>query len=364
MNNISIIGIGKLGLSFALNLERKGYNVIGVDVNLSYVDQINNKTLKSDEPNVEEYLASSKNFIATTDISKALTNDLIFIVVATPSLEEGGYDHSHIDDVIKSLRALGKQPTKKYLVISSTVMPGYCSTLQYIKEYNYEVVYNPEFIAQGTIIKDQCNPDIVLIGSESEEPKNIIEEIYKKLCENNPSICKMSLMEAEITKIALNCFLTTKIAYANMVGDVASKTKCNPDVILDAVGKDSRIGGKYLKYGFGFGGPCFPRDNKAFALFCVSKNIHPYISQATDESNQSHLKNQISEFKKSHEFGESVVVEGVAFKKGSTIIEESQQLKFALELVYAGYDVTIKDCESVINQLKKIYNNRFKYVIA
>jgi nucleotide sugar dehydrogenase len=364
MNNISIIGIGKLGLSFALNLERKGYNVIGVDVNLNYVDQINNKTLKSDEPKVEEYLSSSKNFIATTDISKALANDLIFIVVATPSLEGGGYDHSHIDDVIKSFRALGKQPTKKYLIISSTVMPGYCSTLKYIKEYNYEVAYNPEFIAQGTIIKDQCNPDIILIGSTSEEAKNLIEEIYKRLCDNKPSICKMSLMEAEITKIALNCFLTTKIAYANMVGDIALRTGCNPDVILDAIGKDSRIGGKYLKYGFGFGGPCFPRDNRAFASFCHTNYINAHISKATDESNQSHLKNQILEFKHSHDFGESVVIEGVAFKKDSTIIEESQQLKFAVELANEGYGVTIKDCASVIDQVQKIYGHRFKYVVS
>ncbi len=113
--NISIIGIGKLGICLALNLEKNGYNVIGIDLNQEYVNSINNKDLISDEPFVEEYLKNSKNLKATTDISKSLENNIIFITVATPSLSSGKYDHKQIDNVINQLLNCGKQLTKKYL---------------------------------------------------------------------------------------------------------------------------------------------------------------------------------------------------------------------------------------------------------
>jgi UDPglucose 6-dehydrogenase len=164
-NKISIIGIGKLGICLSLNLEKHGYEITGVDINEKYVNKINSKTLESDEPFVEDYLKNSKNFIATTDIEKSLLNKIIFIAVATSSLESGKYDHSQIENVINNILEFGPQNEKKYLVINCTTMPTYCEKLQEkIKSYNYEICYNPEFIAQGTIIKDQANPDIVLIG--------------------------------------------------------------------------------------------------------------------------------------------------------------------------------------------------------
>lgn len=361
-NKISIIGIGKLGICLSLNLEKCGYEVIGVDVSEEYVNKINRKNLKSDEAFVEEYLSKSNNFIATTDIKKALSNKVIFITVATPSLESGRYDHTQIENVITQILQYGVQNEKKYLVINCTTMPTYCEKLHNrIKKYNYEVCYNPEFIAQGTIIKDQSNPDTVLIGCQSNEAYELIANIYKKLCINNPSYHKMSTTEAEIMKIALNCFLTTKISYANMVGDIAKKVNCDADVILKAIGSDSRIGNKYLKYGFGFGGPCFPRDNRAFGLFCEEHGIYPHISYATDLSNKSHLLYQVEQVIKSGI--NNITIDTVTYKPESNILEESQKLKFALELVEKGINVSIIEKEKIINNLKEKYGNKFNYII-
>jgi nucleotide sugar dehydrogenase len=362
--NISIIGIGRLGICLALNLEKNGYKVIGIDVNREYVESINNKTLKSDEPSVEAYLKDSKNFAAVMNISSALENDVIFITVATPSTTSGKYDHTQIESVINKLISYGKQPIKKYLIINCTTIPGYCAALQdRVKDYNYEICYNPEFIAQGTIIKDQQYPDTVLIGCSSDAAATIIERIYKDVCKNSPSVHKMTTTEAEITKIALNCFLTTKISYANMVGDIALKTECDPIKILNAIGSDSRVGNKYLKYGFGFGGPCFPRDNKAFGLFCEENGIYPHISYATDQSNKSHLLYQINNDIKKLTIGTPVVINSITYKPDSTILEESQQLKYALELTERGFSVIICERENIINNLKKLYGNRFEYII-
>lgn len=366
MNNIdkiSVVGIGRLGICLALNLERNGYDVIGIDIDPSYVNSINNKSYESSEPHVNDLLKRSKNFMASTNLKDCLTNDIIFIVVPTLSLNNGKYDSQCIDRIVNELITFGVQSTKKYLVISSTVDPCYCDKIySMIKQYNYEVVYNPEFIAQGSVIKDQQSPDMILIGHVSEEAGNLVDNIYKQMCINDFTTCKMGLTEAEITKIALNCFITTKIAYANMVGDVAVKLGLNPDSILNAIGNDSRIGTKCLKYGFGFGGPCFPRDNRAFGTFCEENGIYPHVSYATDKSNMSHLIYQIKDYvAKNPNKKIPVTLESITYKLGTDIIEESQRLKFAEELQRIGYTVIIKETESVIKKLKKQYGDKFIY---
>ena len=362
-NNISIIGIGKLGLCFSLTLEKSGYNVLGVDISEEYVNKINDKTFKSDEKNVEQLLLKSTNFKATTSLAAALNHsNNIFVFVATPSLKNGRYDHSSVDKLVQDLKNFGFQKNKKHLIIGCTTMPEYCDTVQdRLNKYNYEVSYNPEFIAQGTILKDQANPDMVLIGQASEEAGDILEEIYIKHTLNNPRIHRMTRTEAEICKISLNWFLTTKIAYANMIGDIALSAKSRPEKILSAIGSDSRIGGKYLKYGFGYGGPCFPRDNRALAIFAKDKNSQALISIASDDSNKLHLKNQVNHFCENQKISEPVIFDSVTYKPESTMLEESQQLFFAVEIAKKGYNVTIREREEVIKQIKKNYGDLFKY---
>jgi UDP-glucose 6-dehydrogenase len=153
--NLSVVGIGRLGLCVALYFEKKGYNVVGVDVIPSYVDKINKKTLVSQEPNVSKMLKESKNFWATTNIDEALNfSDIIFIYVATPST--GGnkhYDHTMLGNVLNEINA--RKVCNKHIVIGCTVMPNYTTTIgkNLLRDCeNTSLSYSPEFIAQGNIL--------------------------------------------------------------------------------------------------------------------------------------------------------------------------------------------------------------------
>jgi len=364
MKKIAVVGVGRLGLCLALNLERAGYEVTGVDVRSDYVDALHQKTLETNEPGLSEMLAESRNFVPTTYLKDALTCDDIFIVVATPSLPDGKYDHTYINDVARVLAQYGVQDKTKNLIINSTVFPGYCDELQSeLKDLNYVISYNPEFIAQGSILNDQINPDMVLIGEGSTEAGDTVERIYTDLCDNKPRMCRMSTLSAEITKLSLNCFLTTKISFANMIGDICNKVGAEQEKVLDAIGSDSRIGNKYLKYGFGYGGPCFPRDNRALAAFAQENLIQANISYATDVQNNVHLQYQIEQKLQDTELPAVIVVDGVAYKKGTDILEESQQLRYALSLARSGFSVTVRDILAVIEQVKELHGDTFSYEV-
>jgi len=366
MNNISIVGIGKLGLCFALSLEKAGYNVCGVDISSEYISSINTKQYKTSEPLVEEYLLTSHNLFATTELKIAVDMaDTIFAVVATPSLPDGKYDHSQLQSVCNKLKALGVQETCKHLVVCCTVMPGFTDVLQKeLEPFNWAVSYNPEFIAQGTVIQNQENPDMILIGEANTEVGNQLEGIYHRFCKNNPKIHKMSRLSAELTKIGLNCFLVTKIAYANMIGDLAETIGAETDKILNAIGDDSRVGHKFLKYGFGFGGPCLPRDARALEMVAKENNCYSQIPFAADESNKFHLIKQVDLLeKKIPSKIDPIYFNSVTYKPDSVLIEESQQLKLAAEMAKRGYKIIINERKEVVDAVKKEYQDLFVYQV-
>ena len=361
--NTSVIGIGKLGLCFALTIEKCGYNVVGVDISQEYVDLVNEKTLESSEPDVETFLKASKNLTATTSLEQAVKHsNILFVVVATPSLPNGRYDHSQVDTLVDNLELLGKQNEEKHFIVCCTTMPGYCDSIkERLNNLNYTVSYNPEFIAQGTILKNQAYPDMILIGEGSQEAGDVIQAIYEKHTLNEPRICRMSPTEAEITKISLNCFLTTKIAYANMIGDIVISSGGDPKTVLAAIGEDTRIGPKYLGYGYGYGGPCFPRDNRALAIYAKDLGIDALISIASDESNADHLDYQVKQFIENNDKEKEIVFDYVTYKPESTLLVESQQLAFAVEIAKSGFKINIKEREEVIAHLRSKYGDLFTY---
>lgn len=363
MNKIGIIGIGKLGLCFALNLERSGYKVRGTDVSDNYTAALNSKTFFSHEPKVNEMLRAANNFTAGTSIADLLTDefDLLFICVATPSDVKGGYEHSQIERVADELIKSGPRKKQVHLVIVCTVTPGYCNQLaEKLLPLNYTVSYNPEFIAQGNIVHNQLYPDQILIGEANKDAGDRIEAVYKKLCKNSPAIHRMDRLSAEIAKLATNCFLTTKIAFANSIGDLAITAGADAHKILAAVGADSRVGDKYLKYGFGFGGPCLPRDNRALGYFAETKNFHLPLGKSTDELNRQHLQFQVKQYLKKYADNETIDMGSVTFKEGSVMLDESQKLLLALELAKAGRKVRITDKQVVLNEIEKLYPGVFE----
>ena len=363
MKKIAVIGIGKLGLCIALQLDKAGYDVLGIDVNDEYMQTINDRSLRSPEPGVEDALRNAKTLRAgNIGLLQAFDPDVILIAVATPSLPSGGYDHSMIDGVLDKLYAMGTADEEKDIVICCTTIPGYCDSKAIeALEYNYRISYKPEFIAQGTIMQNLQCPDQVLIGEADEEAGEIIEKIFSAIHTNTPAVHRMDRTSAEITKLATNCFLTMKIAFANAVGDLCEQSGVQTEKVLAAIGDDSRIGNKFLHYGFGFGGPCFPRDNRALAYFAQKNGFEMPIAKATDEANRLHLDFQFQQYLQLHPNGDPIHFFSVTYKKGTNILEESQQLALAVKLGKAGKRIIIHDTEEVISQVKALYGNLFEY---
>ena len=318
--NISVIGVGKLGICIALCLEKCGYNVLGVDVRENYVKQINDKTLDSSEPSVNKLLQESKNFKCTTNFKEILDfSDIILIYVAT---DKQHYDHSTLSNILVNINS--HKVENKEIVIGCNVMPGYTRDIAnyLIRDCkNTNISYNPNFIAQGDIINDMEHPDFILIGEGSEKSGDILEGMYKNLLQGNINIRRMSPSSAEITKLAINCFVATKIAFSNMIGDAADLTEdADKYDIMRAVGTDSRIGCKYIRPGYGFGGPCLSRDNRALGSYIESMGIDPLIPIAIDTSNKKHAAFQTTQLinEKSKEY----MFDGVGYKIGRASCRE------------------------------------------
>lgn len=368
-NNITVIGIGKLGLGFALLLENIGYNVMGVDIFPEYVKQINEKTLTSLEPGYNELLADSKNFTATIDFNAGLEfSDNIFIIVQTPN--SGGqkfYDHQILSNVLSKINR--HKPKNKNIIVGCTVMPKYIDEIGInlmVDCENCSLSYNPEFVAQGDIIKGFQYPDIILVGTRNERLKDTLNALYTKMCKNTPKFCYMNPLDAELVKISLNGFITTKISFANMVSDLCDTIGANKYTVLDAIGSDSRIGNKYFRPGFSFGGPCFPRDTKALKQLMDQNGIVSSMLAATTEYNEAHVcfqANQILSNSESQGPDVCFVIEGVCYKENSKIplIEESAKLKIANIIKQKGKSVVIKDKAVTIEEVKKEYGNIFIY---
>lgn len=175
MKNVSVVGVGRLGLCFSLVLEKAGFNVMGCDIDENYVDSINSKTLISPEPHVNEYLSNSKNLVATTDLEKSVNfSDIIFITVRTTSLEDGSYDCSQCDDVINKLGNIPVMSAKD-IVLSCNVNPGYSDSVsEKLINKGFRINFNPEWVAQGSIIYNQENPELLVIGEDNASSGDII----------------------------------------------------------------------------------------------------------------------------------------------------------------------------------------------
>jgi nucleotide sugar dehydrogenase len=367
---IGVIGAGRLGICFALLCEAAGYDVLVSDIREDYVNDLNERKIKTYEPEVENLLKVAKNFRATTNNKEVIEEcDLIYTLVATPSLEDGSYDVSSVWQVVEDFQDV---TSTKYFVVGCTTNPGDCNNFKKQLPSNVKVFYNPEFIAQGSIINDLRTADMVLLGkdpfSDNDKVVSDIRRLYEKIQTTRAIVCSMSTTAAEITKIAINCFLTTKISYANMLGDVLHHAGCGDEVssVLNAVGTDGRIGRKYLGYGFGYGGPCLPRDNRSFAAFAKKVGLDYNLGTVTDEINNQHAKFVCDYFEKMNANKKPFYFDSITYKKGTDILTESQQYRLCLDLLDRGHTVYILNDKKVTDQIYDYittsYGERVKFV--
>jgi UDPglucose 6-dehydrogenase len=366
METVGVIGVGKLGLCLALILEKAGYTVRSYDNNAAYRTLLREKSLVSIEPGLTDALGAATHFSVDDSLTEIAKLQTVFVVVATPSLADGSYNHSAVETVIADLARISPATTTqdKLLVLCCTVMPGYTQTVQdRMAAHGYNVCYSPEFIAQGDIIKGMTNPDMVLIGGNAAGSAALVKH-YKQYLQNDPPFHIMSPVEAEITKISLNCFLTTKIAFANSIGDIVLRAGGEPSVVLSAIGSDSRVGKKFLRWGHGFGGPCLPRDNRALCAYADSLDFKHRIGMTTDEVNKLHVENVADYVIAKNTAGLPYYFDSVVYKRGTTILEESQQLLLAANLAARGAAVFIHDLPEVRAQLEKTHPGTFRLLNA
>ncbi|MBI2288563.1 MAG: UDP-glucose/GDP-mannose dehydrogenase family protein, partial [Chloroflexi bacterium] len=208
----------------------------------------------------------------------------------------------------------------------------------------FGVCYSPEFIALGSVINDFLNPDLVLIGESDTHAGDRLTKIYETACENKPYIARMSVVSAEITKISLNSYITMKISFANTLANICEAIPgADVDAISKALGADKRISPYYLKGGLAYGGPCFPRDNKAFVSFTRKFGREARLAQATDEVNQEQIQHLKSLVLKHLPDDRKISIVGLAYKPNTPVIEESAAIKLIEELLTKDGEITVYD---------------------
>lgn len=368
---IGVIGAGRLGICFALLLEKAGYEVLVSDIREDYVNSLNDRIIKTNEPQVSDLLDDAVNFRATTDNKEVIREcDLIYTLVATPSLPDGSYDVSAVWQVVNDIQDVDIPVNGKAFVVGCTTNPGDCENFQnQLDAFGVDVFYNPEFIAQGTIVRDLQNADMVLVGGYSEKTKSLVSEIYHKIQVSEPNINFMSLTASEIVKLAINCYLTTKISYANMVGEVLTKSGLEDEIdsVLSAIGNDTRIGNKFLKYGYGFGGPCLPRDNRSFAACAKKLGLEYNLGLTTDNFNNEHAKFLKDYFIEKNTRGLPFAFQYITYKPETDILIESQQLRLCDDLINENYKVYVIEYDSidfkVRNSLEELYEDKIIFGI-
>jgi UDPglucose 6-dehydrogenase len=353
---LSVVGLGKLGLCTAVCLAQSGYRVLGVDNNPDYVETLQTSGPQFFEVGLDDLFKSvSDRFFIGADTAEAIErSSATFIIVPTPSTRDGSFSNRFILQAIGEMAPALKRKTGRHIVnVVSTVSPGACEEeiIPFLEEKTGKRVgadlgfaYNPEFIAIGSVIRDFLNPDLVLIGESDEATGETLQRIYEKVCDHAPRFGRTGIANAEIAKLAINCYCTMKISFANNLGEICSRVKdADASQICEIIGNDSRIGGKYIKPGLGFGGPCFPRDNEAFINFLESAGGVPDLQQAVIGINDRQVGRAVDRIRAAAgRYGSRVALLGLAYKPDTYLCERSQALDIAKALADEVPDLALR----------------------
>lgn len=335
IRNVAVFGLGKLGACIASALAGRGFQVTGIDVDRSKTEALAKGVAPVEEPGLQKAIRRAASRLkATNDPREAVRHaDASFFIPPTPSLPDGSFSNEYllraIESSAKAVHELGK-PFHLF-VVNSTVTPGtFDRVLRPLLEKilhgecgkRFGLCYNPEFIALGDVLRGLLEPDFVLIGQSDEASGAALERVYKRFCMKRASIERMSNVNAELAKISLNCAVTTKISFVNQLSAVCAEIPgADPRVILQAIGKDRRIGAEYLKPGLGFGGPCFPRDNRLFQYIARTVGVEATLAQATDKINENVNQRLLNTVLANSTDGQAVGVLGLAYKPFTSVVD-------------------------------------------
>jgi UDPglucose 6-dehydrogenase len=351
----SVVGLGKLGCSMAAAIASRGHEVIGHDVIARVVDDVDAGRAPVQETGLQELITAQRERLRATHSMEELVlgSDITFVVVPTPSDGRGAFLLDYARAAFAGLgRALQAKQDRHTIVLTSTVLPG---SVRYglmpelenaglVPGEDVGVCYSPAFIALGSVIRDFLHPDLILIGESDARAGDTLERAYREIMPDNPQIRRMTLENAELAKIAVNTFVTTKISFANMLADLCERIPgADVDVVTDALGLDRRIGRRYLTGALGYGGPCFPRDNQALAFLARAIGTTAPVAEATDAVNRTMPVRIAEQLASSFPAGQTVAVLGLAYKPDTAVIDESQSVQIARALAAVGARVVGHD---------------------
>jgi UDPglucose 6-dehydrogenase len=269
--------------------------------------------------------------------------------------------------------ALGEKSSFHVVSLTSTVMPGHTESrvLPALEKasgrkcgVDFGLCYNPEFIALGNVIQGLLHPDFLLIGESDARSGQVLEDFYRTICGSDTPTARMSFVNAELTKLSVNTFVTTKISYANMLAQVCERLAgADVEVVTSALGLDTRIGKKYLRGAVGYGGPCFPRDNVAFSALAREVGSPATLAEATDSVNRAQV-GRLERLVTSHlPAGGTVGILGLSYKPATHVVEESQSLELARRLTEDGTPVVVHDPQAM-ESARRILGDRVRYAAS
>jgi UDPglucose 6-dehydrogenase len=366
--NIGIIGVGRLGLAYALVFEQKNFTVYASSYKKDYVENLQNKKLETTEPGLKELLDSATNIEFTVDNHAVIDRcDFIYVLVATPSTNDGNYDVSAVLDIANDLLNHPGNVDGKILVIGSTVNPGTCQVVQdMLISRGVHVVYSPTFVAQGTVLNDIVDPHSVSIGTENHDVANRCKQVFGSIVSETTPIFVFKPLTAEILKLAGNCRAIMEISYFNMIGQILLDRHLDTDLddacqYLNFIKKTSR-----WKFGFGYGGPCYPRDNRAFVHYTQTLGMDYPLGSVIDNFNHDHVEWLTNYFIARNEKDLPFYFNYITYKKGVSIMDESHPLEVCKNLLKKNKTIYIESTKFLLPEIQdnlvKEFTNQVKFV--
>jgi UDPglucose 6-dehydrogenase len=359
MTNIAIIGTGYVGSVSGACLADFGNQVTCVDNDAAKIESLKKGIIPIFEPGLD--LVVTRNIEAgrlnfTTNLAEAVkANEVVFIAVGTPPADDGSADLSYVEAVARGIgQALDAY---KVVVDKSTVPIGTARQVarwigEELKKRNadipFDVVSNPEFLREGSAVFDFTHPDRVVIGSESERALDTMKDVYRALYLTETPYIETNLESAEMIKYAANAFLAVKITFINEIANLCEKIGANVQDVAKAIGRDGRIGSKFLHPGPGYGGSCFPKDTRALARIGRDYGEALSLVESAVKSNERQKSRMVDKIEKGlggsgSLAGKTIAILGLAFKPNTDDMRESPAITICEGLAKRGARLRVWD---------------------
>ncbi len=374
--NVTVFGVGYVGLVQAVVLADVGHNVCCVDVDEKKIEGLKNGDLPIFEPGLSELVLSNhekKRIDFTTDAVKGIEHaELQFVAVGTPPDEDGSADLQYVLAVTGMIAT--NMNEGKIIINKSTVPVGTADKVRLhmasiLKQRNidlpFHVASNPEFLKEGSALDDCMRPERIIVGTDSNQVEEKIRELYEPFSRNRDKIMIMDVRSAEFTKYAANCLLATKISFMNEMSNLAELLGVDIEQVRRGIGSDSRIGYQFIYPGCGYGGSCFPKDVRALERAANEIGYEAKILQAVERVNykqKEKLFEHVSSFYHGNIAGKTFAVWGLSFKPNTDDMREASSRVIIEALWRAGAKVQAYDPEAM-EEAQRLYGTRDDFTL-